>query len=257
MTGRYPSRSRPLDAILLVAGWLSASLVASPVHAQSIEEVLQRHGDALGGTARWQAVRTIRMTGRATAGPGREALVTREIKRPGRVRTEFTFQGTTGVFAVDGKRGWQISPLTGILEPRLMDPDEAQAAIAQAEPESALATARKQGATLALIGHEDVSGRSALHVRVTAKSGTTQDHFVDAETFLTLRTNTSRRVGGRAVEVETTFSDYRSVGGLVLPHRIEMRSPNRPDRLQIVVETIELNVPIDDARFKAPAGTRR
>lgn len=257
MTGRYPSRRRPLDVVLLVAGVLSASLVAAPAHAQSLDEILQRHADALGGTARWQAVRTIRMTGRATAGPGREALVTREIKRPGRVRTEFTFQGTTGVFAVDGTRGWQISPLTGILEPRLMDPDEAQAAIAQAEPDSALATARKRGATLALVGREDVSGRSTLHVRVTAKTGTTQDHFVDAETFLTLRTNTSRRVGGRTVEVETYFSDYRSIGGLVLPHRIEMHSPNRPDRLQIVVETIELNVPIDDRRFKAPAGTRR
>ena len=73
---------------------------------------------ARGGVERWQAIRSLRMTGRAFAGPGREALVTREIKRPGRVRTEFTFQGLTGVYAFDGKRGWQVSPLTGILDPR-------------------------------------------------------------------------------------------------------------------------------------------
>jgi hypothetical protein len=59
------------------------------------------------------------------------------------------------------------------------------------------------------------------------------------------------------VEVETTFGDYRSVGGLVFPHTIEMGTSARPERLQIVVETIEVNPSIDDARFKVPAGTRR
>lgn len=257
MTLRSAYRSRRRGIVLAIATVFSVSLGATAGPAQTVDEILQRHAEAVGGTARWQNIRTLRMSGRATAGPGREALVTREIKRPGRVRTEFTFQGTTGVFAVDGKRGWQISPLTGIVEPRLMDPDEAVAAAAQAEPESALATARRQGATLVLVGREAVSGREALHVRATAKTGIVHDHFVDAETFLTLRTTTTRRVGGRPVEVETTFSDYRSIGGLVLPHRIEIGSPNRPERLHIVVETIELNVPIDDSRFKAPSGTRR
>jgi outer membrane lipoprotein-sorting protein len=253
-------RACPWDSFgvaLQIAAVCALSVTASVAHAQTVDEILQRHAEAVGGAARWQNIRTLRMSGRATAGPGREALVTREIKRPGRVRTEFTFQGTTGVFAVDGKRGWQISPLTGIVEPRLMDPDETLAAVAQSEPESALVAARKQGATLALVGRETVSGRETLHVRVTARNGSVQDHFVDAETFLTLRTTTTRRVGGRPVDVETTFSDYRSIGGLVLPHRIEMGSPNRPDRMQIVIEAIELNVPIDDGRFKAPSGTRR
>ena len=258
MTSPRLSRLRPIGGVVLaIASFAVVSLFATAAFAQTMDEILQRHAVAVGGTARWQSIRTLRMSGRATAGPGREAIVTREIKRPGRVRTEFTFQGTTGVFAVDGKRGWQISPLTGIVEPRLMEPDEALAAVAQAEPESALAAARKQGATLVLVGREAVSGRETLHVRATAKNGVVQDHFVDAETFLTLRTITTRKVGGRAVEVETSFSDYRSIGGLVLPHRIEMGSPTRPERLQIVVETIELNVPIEDSRFKAPSGTRQ
>jgi hypothetical protein len=251
------SRARLRRLVLAIASAFTVVLSATAVHAQTVDEILQRHAEAVGGTARWQTIRTLRMSGRASAGPGREALVTREIKRPGRVRTEFTFQGTTGVFAVDGRRGWQISPLTGMLEPRLMDPDEALAAAAQAEPESALAAARTQGAMLALVGRRAVAGRETLHVRVTAKNGTVQDHFVDAETYLTLRMTTTRLIGGRPVEVETAFSDYRSIGGLVLPHRIEMGSPSRPERLQIVVETIELNVPIDDARFKPPSGTRR
>ena len=101
------------------------------------------------------------MTGRAVAGPGREALVTREIKRPGRVRTEFTSQGTTGVFAFDGKRGWQISPLTGVLVPSEMAPDDTLAAIGQADLDGPLVAARKQGAVLTLVGRETIVGRDA------------------------------------------------------------------------------------------------
>jgi outer membrane lipoprotein-sorting protein len=242
--------------VLALASLMCAAPLAA-VHAQTVDEILARHVEARGSAAAWRAVRTLRMTGRATAGPGREALVAREIKRPNRVRTEFTFQGITGVFAFDGKRGWQISPLTGVLEPRLMEPDDTLAAIAQADMEGALVAAGKQGGALVLIGRDQVAGRAAFHVRVTAKTGAVQEHFLDAETFLTLRTNATRQVGGRAVEVETTFGDYRSVGGLVFPHTIEMGTSARPERLQIVVETIEVNPSIDDARFKVPAGTRR
>ena len=39
---------------------------------------------------------------------GRVALVTREVQRPGMFRLEFSYQGTTSVFANDGTAGWQI-----------------------------------------------------------------------------------------------------------------------------------------------------
>jgi outer membrane lipoprotein-sorting protein len=249
-------QSSPRMASFLIAWLLGIGLPLS-VRAQSVDEIVTRHVEARGNAAQWQAVRAVRMTGRALAGPGREALVTREIKRPGRVRTEFTFQGITGVFAFDGKRGWEISPLTGVLEPRSMDADETLVALAQADLEGPLAGARKQGAVLTVIGRETVAGREAYHIRATTKSGPAQDHYVDAETFLILRTETSRSIGGRTVDVETMFSDYRSVGGLVFPHTIEMGRRNRPERVRIVVETIELNPSIEDGRFKAPSGTRR
>ena len=238
--------------------WLLAlGPLAGLVSAQTVDEIVARHVEARGNSAQWQAVRTLRMTGRALAGPGREALVTREIKRPGRVRTEFTFQGITGVFAFDGKRGWQISPLTGVLEPRLMEADDALAAVEQADLDGPLVAARRHGAALALVGREPIAGRDAFRIRVTPKNGPGQEHYIDGETFLILRSDTTRSIGGRNVAVETIFSDYRSIGGLVFPHTIEMGAANRPDRVRVVVETIEVNPSIDDSRFRAPSGTRK
>jgi outer membrane lipoprotein-sorting protein len=248
--------SRGLFSLGLASAALIAS-VASPASAQALDEIVARHMAARGGAERWQTVRSVRMTGRAIAGPGREALVTREIKRPSRVRTEFTFQGITGVYAYDGQRGWQLSPLTGIVEPQALEPENTLAALEQADMEGPLVGAQKKGSSLALIGRETVSGREAFHIRVTPKTGAPQDQFLDVETFLLVRTESTREVRGRAVRIETTFGDYRTVGGLVVPHMLEIGARGRPERVRISVEAVELNPQIDDGRFRAPAGTRR
>ena len=96
----------------------AVALVVPPaVAAQTLDEIVARHVAARGGREALAAVRTLRMTGRATAGPGRQAIVRREIARPGRIRTEFVFQGTTGVYAWDGSAGWRVSPWTAASSP--------------------------------------------------------------------------------------------------------------------------------------------
>ena len=47
------------------------------------------------------------------------------------------------------------------------------------------------------------------------------------------------------------------MGGLVVPHEITIGAQGRPERVRIVVETVELNASIDDQRFRMPARTRR
>ena len=64
-------------------------------------------------------------------------------------------------------------------------------------------------------------------------------------------------VRGRQISQETTFGNYRTVGGLVVPHEITIGANGRPERVRIVVETVELNASIDDQRFRLPARTRR
>ena len=225
--------------------------------AQTLDEIVTRHMAARGGLERWRAIRSLRMTGRVIAGPGREALVVRETKRPGRVRTEFTFQGITGVYAYDGTRGWQVSPLTGVVEPQTLEPENTQAALEQADIEGLLVSGAQRGYTRTLIGRETIAGREAHRIRLTPKTGPAVEQYLDAETYLLLRTDVTRQLRGRTVQLETTYGDYRAVGGLMFPHAIEFGARGRPGRAQIVVETVELNPVIDDARFRRPPATRR
>ena len=107
-------------------GLLSALAVAvvlgcSPAETPDpLDSLIARHVEARGGMERLEAIESIRMTGRAIAGPGRQALVTREVRPPGRIRTEFVSQGVTAVYACDGSRCWFVDPLSGVFDAELM-----------------------------------------------------------------------------------------------------------------------------------------
>jgi len=233
--------------VLAVAGWVTNA------NAQSLDEVLAKHVEALGGLENLESIHSVRMSGHVTASDGREALVVREVLRPGRVRTEFTYQGVTGVYAFDGEQGWQVSPFDGSLEPELMGEEQAHQTADQADIEGPLVDWKAKGHQVSLSGKKSLDGREVYELEVTLRSGRVLRQYLDAQSFLLIRTETTRLVRGYPTAIETSFDDYRPVGGVFFPHAIETRAAGRPQRLKIVVEQIDVNPTLDDARFEMPA----
>jgi hypothetical protein len=54
------------------------------------------------------------------------------------------------------------------------------------------------------------------------------------------------------VALETTFGDYRPSDGVMFARAIETGVPGRPRRLLVVVEAVEVNVPLEEDRFGMP-----
>jgi outer membrane lipoprotein-sorting protein len=232
---------------------LALATLAPPIAgAQTVDEIVARHLAARGGREALAAVRTVRMTGRATEGPGRQAIVRREIARPGRIRTEFVFQGTTGVWAWDGSVGWSVSPLEGRFEAAPLTAGEAALVAAQADIDGPLVDWKAKGHSVELAGQETLAGGPAHRLKVALKSGGTLEVWVDAATGLVVRTLAKRTLRGHEVALETTFGDYRETGGVRFARSIETGVVGRPRRLRIAVESVETNVPLDDARFRLP-----
>jgi hypothetical protein len=235
---------------LLSAVILALAAVASPASAPTLDDVVAQYVAARGGREALAAVRTLRMSGRATGDGGRVAIVRREIARPGRIRTEFVFQGTTGVYAWDGAAGWRVSPLDGRFEAEAMEAEDAAAAADQADIDGPLVEWKAKGHSIELMGPRPLPSGPAQELKLTLKSGAVRHVFVDAVTGLVVRTEATRRLRGRELTLETVFSDHRKVAGVTFPHAIETAVTGRPRRLRIVVETVEVNPPLDDTRFQ-------
>jgi hypothetical protein len=239
--------------VALGAVWTSLAIgaaIPATLAAQTLDEIVAKHLAVRGsGIA---AVESLRMTGKARGPGGREALLVREAKRPGRIRLEFTAQGLTGVYACDGERGWQVSPFDGELSPRPMSPEGVHLAMEQSDIGGPLVDWKAKGYRVDLVGRVSLAGREAWKLKVTLRNGDVRHLYLDTESYLHVLTEATREVDGRRVEMQTTFGDYRRTDGILFPHAIEVGVKGRPGRLSIVVGEVEVNPRLDDARFRAP-----
>ena len=264
MSPRGGSSSGRLAAAVLVAALLAApgapaapptpsAPSTKPAPSPTVDEIVGRYVSARGGIQKMRALQTLRQEGRVSAGAGRNGLVSREIKRPGKVRFEFTVQGVTSVFASDGQHGWKVSPLEGETGPQPLPDEVLIDAREQADIDGPLVDWKSKGSQIELVGREAVVGRDAYKLKVTLKSGGVLTAYLDVESASLVRTEATRRVRGKQVRIETTFGDYRRTGGILFPHLVEVRASGRPQVLRVVVDKVEVNAPMSDARFAPPA----
>jgi hypothetical protein len=229
------NREAPMRSCLNLLPLLGA-LLASCSSPSPVDEVVASYLAARGGTERIQALSSIR-----------------EIKRPGLVRLEFSTQSTTSVFANDGSIGWQVAPLQGVFEPQVVPPEaDAAGGVDQRDIEGPLVNWREKGHVVELVGRETLPGGEAFKLKLTLKGGAIRYDYVDVVSHMLVRSDFTRIVRGHPVELQNTFSDFREVGGLVFPHHIETRAKERPDVIEVEIETIELDPELDDALFRLP-----
>ena len=231
-----------------------ALLLAPMAHAQTVDEILAKYYDACGGLAKLKALNTVRLTGTMTMGQGMEAPITIERKRPGMSRTEFTIQGMTGIQAFDGTRTWSVLPFMGKKDPEVGTDEDNKNAQDDADFDGPLVDWKAKGNTVELAGKESVEGADAFKLKVTKKNGNVDYDYLDAETYLLVKTEGKRRFRGTEIDGETTLSDYKDVDGLMEPFSLESGAKGMPQKRKMSFSKIENNVPIDDSRFAVPAG---
>jgi outer membrane lipoprotein-sorting protein len=236
----------------LPAGLALVALFAVPASAQTLDEVLAKNLKAKGGVEKIKAVSTVRTTGTMTVGPGIEVPFVMEQKRPNSMRMEIAFQGMTIIQAYDGKTGWMLNPLQGRKEPEPMPEDALRQVDLQADMDGPLVDYKSKGSTLELVGKDKVEGADAYKLKLTLKSGDTLFIYLDADQFLEVRMDAKMKIRGTDVESETTIGDYKEVGGMMMAHAMESAQKGAPQKQKMTIQKVELNVAIDDARFRMP-----
>jgi hypothetical protein len=226
--------------------------MASSAAAQTVDDILARNASAKGGLARMKAVATLRATGRVTIGPGMEAPITIEQKRPNKVRIEVTVQGLSMIQAYDGVAGWMLDQINGRNEAEPMPAEIMKNIDEQADMDGPLVDYQAKGSTVELVGKEKVRGADCYKVKVSFKSGDIRIFYIDAGTYLETKVDARTTLRGTEVEGDTLIGDWRDVSGMMMRFSIDSGQTGAPARQRISLDKIEINPPIDDARFKMP-----
>ena len=240
---------RPLTTLTLL-------LLAGPLQAQTVDEIVSRYLQRVGGAERVQAIQTLRRSGKFYGGGGFEALVRYENKRPNLVREEFSFGGMTGVSAYDGKSGWKIEPWQGKKDAEPLGEEELKGILEDSQFDDPLFDYRRKGNQVELVGTDQIEGTPVYKLKVTlAGNGDVRTYYVDADSYVPLKIQVKRMVRGAEREFEVELGDYKAVNGWLLPFAFAVggKGSSSADKAQYAWQRIDANVPLDDRLFAKPA----
>jgi hypothetical protein len=243
-----------------IAASAALTLWAAPSLAQTADEIIEKHIAATGGRAALSKV-----TSRVTTGviaiitPIGELKGDIELyqKTPNKTRTlvKLDMSGIGGGQMVndqrfDGTTGHIIDTVQGNRE---ISGEQLEAMKNGGFP-TPLLRYKDTGTTAVLNGREKVGDRDAFAIQLTPKAGPAIRAFIDAESFMLVKTIITVNVPqlGGPIDQVVEFSDFRDVDGVKIP--FVTKSTNPVQTITSSVKDVKHNVEIDDSLFAKPAG---
>jgi hypothetical protein len=240
---------------LIVPKLAALLLLATPMHAQTADDIIAKYITRVGGMEKIKAAQSIRRTGTFFGGGGFEAKVVQENRRPNLVREEFFLQGMTAINAWDGKEGWKINPFGGKKDAETLSEDEMHSILLDADFDEPLVGYKEKGNKAELVGTDQIEGTEVYKLKLTLPNGDVRLYYMDADSYVPIRMEEKRIVRGAEQEFETSLGDYKPVNGWLMPFSIES-GPKGQGKSTVHYEKIEANIKLDDGRFAKPAAPK-
>jgi len=232
----------------VIIGRNLAALVifAASLRAQDAYKVVNQYIKAAGGAKALSKIQTLSIEGRFSSGPdGKAGTFTFDTKLPNRYYSELVAADKSWIEAYNGKSAWHENGAGEVAT--FLGQDSAQLEAVGQYYNVRLLNLKKNKLTLSLAGQAQVLGKDAWQIEVTAANGVKRQVYFDAATHLIAEEKAT--IGG--VEEALLYGDYRSVDGVKLPYRIELRRGD--DTYQIAVTRAEVNAAVGDRVFDFPA----
>jgi len=238
----------PLRCLFLVC------LLTTLARADFAADLARIHIEASGGRARLDALSGLVAYG-VTRNENGERKFVLMAERPNRVCVEVSAAGRTISQGWDGKgTPWISDSATGRVT--LLSGDAAQAFKSEAEFDDPLVAGPERKVAIDYVGEVKVGDVEWLKLVVTQNFTETSFVYLDPSTYLIVRRDVVRRIQGKEVVLRTNYSDFRTVAGVILPHRWVIMQDGKQLR-ETVIDRMEAN-PVIPARVFAPvtAGER-
>jgi len=227
---------------------LSLAAPATNAAEPALEQAIAKHVEARGGAERWKAIESLEIRGSMThlsqTGP-----FTLWLGRNDKYLLESAQHGQTITVGYDGATAWRGNVGDSGAAQRIAGVDRAMI-VRDADFPTPFFDSKAKGYELKLLGQRDLDGAPALAIEVKRPDSYAETWYLDPLTFLDIGRDSPGSYFGEVVPMRTYHDDFRTVAGVKLPFRIE--SQWHVQERVLTVETVEVNVAIDQARFSPP-----
>ncbi len=215
--------------ILVVAIFLSQWMFS-----QTGKEIIEKNIELSGGLTNWKLLNSVILDGRVTLGINDEYPIKIYQARPNLTKTSIIInKKETAIEGYDGKKGYAMNYAANKLQ-------EYPNYVAESFDNDFIDFENK-GFTAKYLGKEKVGNIYCHKVELTKNVNKTM-YWFDTTTYMLLKEEKR--------DETLLYSDYKKVGGLQFPFRLESSSPKKDSDYVIMINKIETNKVLPDNTFK-------
>jgi hypothetical protein len=227
--------------------------LVSVLTAQTADELITKHIEAMGGKEKLNSINSIYMEGTSIMQNGTE-ISQKSWKVNGRLyRMEISSAMFNMITLVTDKEGWRQNPRNGgAFEP--MTAEMINQMSNQLDCAGSFVDYAAKGHKAELIGKEDVEGVECWKLKLIYKNGQDATFYLDPVTFYILRMSSKggamgggRGAAGADTERKIDYSDYKKTeDGFIFPFKMTPVGMGGG----VFYEKIEVNKTVDPKAFK-------
>ncbi len=209
-------------------------LISQSVFSQTAKEIIDQNIENSGGLTNWKLLNSIILTGKVTLGINDEYPIKIYQQRPNLTKTAIVInKKETAVEGFDGKKGYAMNYATNKLQEY---PNYAAESF-----DNDFIDWENKGFEAKYLGKEKV-GEIYCHKIELTKNVNKNIYYFDTKSMMLLK----------EIKKDETllYSDYKKVGNLSFPFRIESNSPKKDSDYVIILSKIETNKVLPDNTFK-------
>lgn len=220
-------------------------LMSFNVSAQNLEEILEKHFEAI-GSKKLSEASSMEMNTIMTM-QGISMNQTLSFKRPSKVRSEMKMMGQDVVMIYDGKKAYMKLGATGYTP---MPDGQSNDLIRMSDIDGPLYNWEEKGHKVSYKGTEEIDGNKFYRIEIVQKGmeNTPAVWLLDAETYLLKYQRVKMNQMGVAIDAETEMLEYKEFGGIKMPVKIVSKSDGT-EMLSMEFTDVKFNTEIDDALF--------
>ena len=218
----------------------------------TVEQILERHLQAIGGAAAWRKLtsRRVKATFEIQDDKATVSLESYAQAPNKRVNIMHVKAGEELAFDIsrgfDGRTGWSLNLTEGGF--RELEGVELAAEKRDAEFHHELKL-KELYPKMSRVGQVAVDGHQTYCIEATPREGQPEKWYFDLQTGLLVRLDSISETASEGKKPdETYYEDYREVDGIKLPFTI--RQPG--SKTVIKITEVKHNLPIEEAKFKNP-----
>lgn len=229
---------------LIVFGMFIMLLVfAQFAQAQTVDEVINKHVEAVGGKANWSKIENVVMEGSLTIQGTEISVISTQVHNKLN-RQDINAMGMQGFDMMTPTEGWVYMPFQGMQKPEPKTADEIKESQSDLDVAGPLVDYAAKGHKMELVGKEDVDGTECYKINATLASGKTVTFFIDPTSYLIIRVKEKRKMNGQEAELQTDLSDYKTIDGVKMPYSITQQFGT------VLISNIKVNQAIPESAFK-------